>query len=453
MELGRWQAGQARLAGVIRLGVCLSVALTLGTASASAAERLASCAAAPLLRAEVEQRWLPFWLRTVDPVVGGYVVSAPAGGPPDGARQLVAQARLVWGFAHAARAGFAPGAAVYLDAAGAGYRYLKAHHLDPRSGGYYWSTTSAGHALDTRKILYGQAFVIYAFVEYARASGDAAALADARALFAVLDAHARDRVHGGWLEHFEADWRPILEHRYLHVEVAGYKSANTHLHMMEALAELAADSRDRSVRAALADTLYITSTRFFPAPDATVTMLTPEWGSQHDSWAPATLARWVRARARGPLVSYGHNVEFAWLARRADDVLGRPVNRERFDRFLAHTLTRGVDPQQGGVYEFGYGDAPAHALDRVWWPQAEWLAGLTMALRDGPSPRYDAARTRLLDWTAAHQADPATGLWRERIHADGQAEPGPLAHDWKVNYHDLRAVTAYLQSCGALPGQ
>lgn len=425
----------------------------LGLASASAAERLASCAAAPLLRAEVEQRWLPLWLRTVDPVFGGYVVSDPRGGPPTGARQLVAQARLVWGFAHAARAGYAPGAGPYLEAAASGYHYLTSHHLDARDGGYYWSTDRTGHPVDTRKILYGQAFVIYALVEYARASGDPAPLADARALFAVLDARARDRVHGGWLEHFEADWRPILDRRYLHVETAGLKSANTHLHVMEALAELAADTADPSIRAALADTLDVTSTRFFPAPDATVTLLTPEWRAPYDSWAPTTLARWVRARVRGPLVSYGHNAEFAWLARRADEVLRRQVNRERFDRFLAHTLTRGVDTQRGGVYEFGYGNAPAHALDRVWWPQAEWLAALSMALRDGPSPRYDAARARLLAWTTAYQADPATGLWRERVHMDGSAAPGPLVHDWKLNYHDLRAVTAYLQSCGALPGQ
>ena len=425
----------------------------LGLASASAAERLAFCAVAPLLRAEVEQRWLPLWLRTVDPVFGGYVVSDPRGGPPTGARQLVAQARLVWGFAHAARAGYAPGAGPYLEAAASGYHYLTSHHLDARDGGYYWSTDRAGHPVDTRKILYGQAFVIYALVEYARASGDPAPLADARALFAVLDARARDRVHGGWLEHFEADWRPILDRRYLHVETAGLKSANTHLHVMEALAELAADTADPSIRAALADTLDVTSTRFFPAPDATVTLLTPEWRAPYDSWAPTTLARWVRARVRGPLVSYGHNAEFAWLARRADEVLRRQVNRERFDRFLAHTLTRGVDTQRGGVYEFGYGNAPAHALDRVWWPQAEWLAALSMALRDGPSPRYDAARARLLAWTTAYQADPATGLWRERVHMDGSAAPGPLVHDWKLNYHDLRAVTAYLQSCGALPGQ
>lgn len=406
-----------------------------------------------MLRAEVEQRWLPLWLRTVDPVFGGYVVSDPRGGPPTGTRQLVAQARLVWGFAHAARAGYAPSAGPYLEAAALGYHYLASHHLDARDGGYYWSTDRAGHPVDTRKILYGQAFVIYALVEYARASGDPAPLADARALFAVLDARARDRVHGGWLEHFEADWRPILDRRYLHVETAGLKSANTHLHVMEALAELAADTADPSIRAALADTLDVTSTRFFPAPDATVTLLTPEWRAPYDSWAPTTLARWVRARVRGPLVSYGHNAEFAWLARRADEVLGRQVNRERFDRFLAHTLTRGVDTQRGGVYEFGYGNAPAHALDRVWWPQAEWLAALSMALRDGPSPRYDAARARLLAWTTAYQADPATGLWRERVHMDGSAAPGPLVHDWKLNYHDLRAVTAYLQSCGALPGQ
>ena len=411
--------------------------------------RPASCAVASELRDTVEQRVLPLWLRTVDPVHGGYVVPDPAGGPPVGAKQLVAQARLIWGFSHAYRAGYGATPTVYLDAARSGYHYLRTYQFDSRHGGYYWATDASGRPLDQRKILYGQAFVIHALVEYHRASGDPDALADARRLWQAIEARARDRVHGGWGEHFEVDWRPILDHRYLHVETTGYKSANTHLHVMEALAELADVAPDPELRAALAETLDINTRRFFPAPDATVAAFALDWRSANDSWRPGPMLQWMRELARGPLVSYGHNVEFAWLARRAEQVLARPVDGDALDRFLDHALDRGVDQEQSGVYEFGYGDRPAHALDKVWWQQAELLTALSMALEDGPSKRYDVARAQLLAWTTRHQADPATGIWRERIRPDGTVAPRPLAHAWKLNYHDLRAVTAYLASCGA----
>ena len=435
---------------VLLLCVAIRPQATASSATSTTEGRPSSCTVAPALRETVEQRVLPFWLRTVDPVHGGYIVPEPAGGPPIGTKQLVAQARLLWGFSHASRAGFGPDPAMYLDAARSGYRYLRAHQFDAVNGGYYWTTSASGQPLDRRKILYGQAFVIYALVEYYRASGDPAALADARQLFRVMATRARDRVHGGWIEHFEADWRPILDHCYLHVETAGYKSANTHLHVMEALAELADVAPDPGLRAALAETLDLNTQRFFPSPAATVAAFTPDWRSPSRSWRPRPMREWLRTLARGPLVSYGHNVEFAWMARRAEQVLGRPSDRAALDRFLVHTLERGVDLEQGGVYEFGYGDRPAHGLDKVWWQQAELLSALSVALEDRPSARYDVVRGQLLAWTTSHQSDSATGVWRERVRPDGRVAPGPLAHAWKLNYHDLRAVTTYLVGCGAV---
>ena len=420
------QVGRGRTATVLLGAVVLVLCVparpraTASVATPVRDGRPASCAVAPELRDTVEERLLPFWLRTVAPAHGGYIVSEPAAGPPIGTRQLVAQARLLWGFSHAARAGFGPYPAMYLDAARSGYRYLRDYQFDPEHGGYYWTTGASGQPLDRRKILYGQAFVIY----------------------------AHDRAHGGWVEHFEADWRPILDHRYLHVETTGYKSANTHLHVMEALAELTDVAPDSGLRVTLAETLDLNARRFFPSPAATVTEFTPDWRAPSGSWRPGPVGEWLRTLARGPLVSYGHNVEFAWLARRAEQVLGRPSDRAALDRFLLHALERGVDREQGGIYEFGYGDRPAHALDKVWWQQAELLSALSMALDEQPSPRYDVARGQLLAWTTHHQADPATGIWRERVRPDGSVAPGPLAHAWKLNYHDLRALTAYLVSCG-----
>ena len=56
----------------------------------------------------------------------------------------------------------------YLTAANSGYRFLLEHFLDRDRGGYAWSDRPIGPPVNDAKILYGQAFVIYAFVEHAR---------------------------------------------------------------------------------------------------------------------------------------------------------------------------------------------------------------------------------------------------------------------------------------------
>jgi cellobiose epimerase len=421
------------------------------TARAPSAGADTACSPATELASELEQRVLPFWSDTVDAAHGGYAVPAPARRPGEApVKQVVTQARLVWGFSRAHRAGFGRGSGRYLRAAESGYRFLVDRFRDPVHGGYYWTTDPAGRPVDRRKILYGQAFVLYGLTEYYRASGDPGALDEARRLFAVLDARARDRSRGGWLEHFEADWRPILTPRqYLHVEVAGLKSANAHLHMMEALSELVLIAPTPSTRAALAELLDLNTRVFFPSPGSVVVHTTPDWREpDDDAWRPRGLFRRLQRLWYGPLVSYGHNVEFAWLARRAERALERPADWRSLDDFLGHALAHGFDHERGGVFEGGYGNRQAHLTNKIWWPQAEMLTALTVAIAQRPQAAHVSARARLLDWLTRHQADPATRVWRETVRDDGAVVSGTLAHHWKANYHDLRAILEYLASCG-----
>ncbi len=189
---------------------------------------------------------------------GGYTLEP-------GAKQLVSQTRMVWGFAHAHRHGYGSQERDYLAAARQGYRYLLEHFHDDQHGGYYWMTDELGTPTNKYKMIYGQAFVIYALVEYYRASRDEQALAHAMTQFRDLQQHAYDQQHGGWLEHFAPDWTPVRQpHPQVSVEVPGCKSANTHLHLMEALTELYLETRDAAVQRALAESLRINRTYFYP---------------------------------------------------------------------------------------------------------------------------------------------------------------------------------------------
>ncbi len=121
------------------------------------------------LRSQLSQKIMPYWYDTaLDRQNGGYLLSDDAAkkAPPAREKQIVTQARMIWGFSHAHIKGLSDGSRNYLKAAEQGYRFLLDHFLDKEYGGYYWTTDLAGKPLDQRKLLYGEAFVIYAFVEY-----------------------------------------------------------------------------------------------------------------------------------------------------------------------------------------------------------------------------------------------------------------------------------------------
>ena len=73
----------------------------------AAAEPLARHAIA--FRAQLAQRVLPWWYdNTIDRKNGGFLLSADAthAVPPGSTKQLVTQARMIWGFSHAVLEGY-----------------------------------------------------------------------------------------------------------------------------------------------------------------------------------------------------------------------------------------------------------------------------------------------------------------------------------------------------------
>lgn len=388
-------------------------------------------------RGDLGAKVLPYWFDTAqDKERGGYLLADDGrGGRTAREKQLVSQSRMVWGFAHAHLKGFSDGRRNYLRAAEQGYRFLLEHFLDPQHGGYFWKTDLAGtQVLNDRKILYGEAFVIYAFVEYYRASGDQDALRRALDLYQTLQARAYDRRHGGWLEHFRRDWQPILKPESgTEVEVAGYKSANAHLHLMEALAELYDASRDKAVGASLAEAIRINATWFYPN-DAGQSAFhrQPDWKQVTDP------------KSAG--LSYGHNVEFAWLMIRAQTVLKRKPAWAHFDAHLRHALQYGYDYERGGLYNRGFDNQPASDRDKVWWVQSEMLAAFTDALKHKPNPAQAGALEKLVRFINAHQADPKDGIWYDTVAADGAPKNPAKAHSWKANYHDVRALVKFVEA-------
>jgi cellobiose epimerase len=385
-------------------------------------------------QSQLANKILPYWYDSAqDTNHGGYLLADDLKGRGTATeKQLVSQARMVWGFSQAHRKGFSTDQRNYLQAASQGYRFLLDHFLDTEQGGYFWKTDLTGQVTNSRKIVYGQSFVIYALVEYHRASGDPAALRRALDLYQVLQQRAHDTKNQGWVEHFERDWTPLPPRDpAAEVEVAGFKSANTHLHLMEALAELCEDSRSREVRVSLEEAVQINRTYFYPRdPGRSAFHCQPNWSPVTDP------------RSAG--LSYGHNVEFAWLLIRAEQVLKQRPSWAHFDAHVNHALKYGYDHERGGSYYLGQDNQPATNTDKIWWVQSELMAALTDGLRHKKNPAYVTALEKLVSFVNTYQADPRDGIWLDTVTADGRPKNTGKAHSWKANYHDVRALVKFV---------
>jgi len=383
---------------------------------------------------QLAQKVMPYWLHTgVDKENGGFLLADPPSVNRSLEKQVVTQARMIWGFSHAHLKKIGGETNAYLQAARQGYEFLQTHFKDTQHGGYFWTTDRAGKPLNERKIIYGEAFVIYGLVEYHRASGERAPLDAALSLFQDLQRHSHDVKNRGWIEHFERDWTPVLKpDSNQQVEVAGYKSANTHLHLMEAFTELYLVSHDPAVRKALEESLELNMQYFYPAK--------PGQSAFHrqQDWQPVT-----DPASAG--LSYGHNVEFAWLMVAAQKALDRTPSWNHFRAHLDHALAFGYDHKLGGVYSRGSDDQPAKDKDKVWWVQAEMLAALSDAVRFMPRPEYVHTLSTLVEFIQKYQASPEDGIWLDTVSADGSPKVATKAHNWKANYHDVRGLVKFIE--------
>lgn len=417
----------------LQRGVCVLLALA-GVASLQAADTLPADAAR--LRKELVEQKMPYWFDTgVDKVHGGYLLADDLKGPQQArVKQIVTQSRMIWTFSLIHRKKLGEGRRDYLAAARQGYEFLTAHFLDTNNGGYYWSTDLEGKVIEDGKALYGESFVIYALVEYRRASGDPKPLQQALDLFEAIQKHGHDTEHQGWMEHFNRDWSPSLDaRREFAVEVPGLRSANTHLHWMEALTELYDATHRDDVKAALVEALALNQKYFYPRD------VSKSAFHFHPDWTRAT-------GGRSDGLSYGHNVEFAWLMIRAEKVLGRTPSWDHFFAHIDHALAHGYDTRRGGLYSTGVGNEPARDTDKVWWVQAEWLAALTDAIQQSGKESYKTALHQTLEFVRQYQTDPKDTVWLEQVTAEGQPKSTSKAHNWKANYHDVRAIVKFIEA-------
>lgn len=384
----------------------------------------------PVLRRVLTENILPFWqARAVDAEHGGYLLHHDATGRWKGPapKHVVVQARTLWFFSRLARAGLAPDARQMADT---GFDFLRARMWDAAGGGFVWAVDHTGlRTVDPVRRVYGQAFGLYAVSEYALASGRPGAASFAREIFELLEARYHDARHGGYASALGdpgAGWSE--------------KSCNDHLHLLEALAPYSALDPGPAVRTRLWELLVIlTRTVMRSGSRASAEAFRQDWSP-------------VLPPGRAP-VSYGHDIEGAWLVLAAADALGAPPDLFRVHALdvLETLLEQGLDRSRGGVWHAGLPGRRATDRRKVWWVQAEALVGcLDVYCRFGVAAA-GSAYLSILDWIVSAQADWEHGEWHDTVSAKGEAS-GDKAGPWKGPYHSGRAMLECLDRLGALGG-
>jgi mannobiose 2-epimerase len=256
------------------------------------------------VREELINNILPFWsARMVDNEYGGFYgrINGDASLIPDADKGGILNARILWTFSSAYIQGKNP---LYLEMADRAREYIITHFFDPVHGGTYWTISSGGRPVDTKKQIYSQAFFIYAFSEYYRASGDDSSLRTAIELFRIIEEHSFDKELNGYFEAYSREWLLLEDLRLSEKDANEKKTMNTHLHILEAYTNLYRVWKDDELAAKLRNLILIFTERI-------VNRTTGHLGLFFDEY-------W---NSKSSVVSYGHDIEASWLIDEAARVL------------------------------------------------------------------------------------------------------------------------------------
>ena len=347
---------------------------------------------------------------------------------------LVYQSRLTWIAAQSAIR-YPEQAETYRNASRHGLDFLDGTLWDKEKGGFFWALDEKGQPeRNGEKHVYGIAFGIYAAAACYQATQDVRALELAKRAYGWLETHAHDKPNGGYYESLTREGKPILTppanagtNDFIGTRY-GYKSMNTHIHLLEALTALYGVWPEAGVRTRLKEVFALVRDRIVVEPGCMNLFYTPSWRPipDHDS--------------------FGHDVETAFLLVEAAQALNMPDDAKTWKsarQLVDHALEYGWDETNGGFYDSGTAFGPPVVTDKIWWVEAEGLnALLLMHEKYGrETPRYWQAFLRQWEFIRAHQTDNRYGGWYATVSRDGTPIPGHIKSDqWTEAYHQGRAM-------------
>jgi cellobiose epimerase len=355
----------------------------------------------------------------------------------DRSRFIVYEARVLWTAATVAR--LRPDTrAEYLPYVRHGVRYLADVMWDREHGGFHTFVDLSGRGLTGGlggRPVYGQAFAIYSLAAAHAATEDAEPLELAKRAWRWAEDHYRDDLGPGYRSAVKPDGEPFPVPKAerpggARESIDGpavHRTMNDHIHLLEAYAELLRSWPDPELRRRTEDLLAFVRDRLFTEPGCLYIALRPD------------------GRVVPAPVSFGHDVETAFLMIEAEEALGREPSSAtlRAARMLVdQALANGYDPARGQLFESG--SAYGRPIDRSieWWGQFE--AFNAFQLMDERFGREDARYREAFAkaWALARDAfaDPQHPGVCPRMDERGEVRCESKSHSWFASYHTARAL-------------
>ncbi len=387
-----------------------------------------------MLRQDILSKWFP---ACVDNVNGGFNASFDRQWKPGKSegKFSVFQGRMTWVAAEIVMR--RPDLKEqYLPYVHHGVEYLSNVLWDKQYGGFYWGLQDDGNispVFTDGKHLYGISFGIYGAAAAYQATKDPKALELAQRAFRWTDEHAHDAKNGGYFEWLTRDGKVVEGEKdtgkvsHSLIGPIGYKSMNTHIHLLESFSQLYEVWKDETLRERIEELLAIVRDRISVDPGAMNLYFTNDWHAipDHDS--------------------YGHDVETTYLMLEAEDVLGRGHNpkTEHMAKLLTdHALAYGWDEKMGGIYGDGTATGKPEDTKKEWWVEFEALNSFLLLHEQygKQTDVYFKDFQRQWQYLKDYQIDHEYGGVYELVDANGK----PMTYDkgsiWKAAYHDSRAL-------------
>jgi len=352
----------------------------------------------------------------------------------DAPKGAVLNARILWTFAAAYNC---TKQEKYLVTANRAYNYIQKHFIDKEFGGTFWTVDYKGGPLDTKKQIYALAFLQYACSEYYRCNQLEEAKDLAIGLHVLIEQHSFDKDRGGYFEAFTKEWETIADARLSEKDANEKKTMNTHLHVLESYTNLYRIWPEEN----LAKSICLLIDNF----------LNYIVDSQTNHLKLFFDEQWV---SKTDIISYGHDIEAAWLIQEAAEVIQDELLIAKAKIVavkLSAAAMEGLDKDGGLWYEM----ENDHLIkQKHWWPQAEAMVGFFNAWQVSKDERFLQYSLDSWEFVKNKIVDKINGEWLWGLDEAGKPMEGEdKVGLWKCPYHNARACMGIMQRINTPTGK
>lgn len=367
---------------------------------------------------------LNYWSKnSIDTKNGGFIgqIDNDENVIEDAEKGSVLNARILWSFSSSYQI---TKKEEHKEIARRAFEFLSANFYDVEFGGLFWSINADKSPKDTKNQIYALAFAIYGLSEYYAISKNEKALAIAINLYLRIKENSYDPINKGYLEAFTRDWQPIDDLRLSEKDANEKKTMNTHLHIVEAYANLFKVWKDKTLQNDIIELLQTIEEHFINTETGHLRLFFDE--------------NWVE---KPDVISYGHDIEAAWLLLQCAEISEDETliaNYKKHAIQMAEVTKEGLDTDGGLWYEF---DPEKNELiaEKHWWVQAEALIGFYNAYQLTGNKIYLDIVLKNWDFIKNHILDTKNGEWFWGVYRNNSLIEKDKAGFWKCPYHNSRA--------------